>query len=60
MGNLRIGDWVQEHHKVRHVVSGHVHHQGRWQITGAGGPIDVHVVGGRAGQPKSILLTLPD
>lgn len=60
MGNLTIGDRVQEHRKVRHVVSGHVHRRGRWQVTGAGGPIDVHVIGGRTGQPESILLTLPD
>jgi predicted phosphohydrolase len=60
MGNLTIGDRVQGHRKVRHVVSGHVHRRGRWQVAGAGGLIDVHVVGGRAGELESVLLTLPD
>jgi predicted phosphohydrolase len=62
LGNFTLGDLVLQHGKVTHVVSGHLHRAGHWQISrdGAQPAISFHVVGSEKGQPGAVLLTLPD
>lgn len=60
MGNLVLGDAVRASAKVTHVVSGHIHRGGAWQIDGVYGPIDCRVVGVSAEMPGIITLNLPD
>ena len=59
MGNLALGHAVRASAKVTHVVSGHIHRGGAWQIAGAGGTIDCRVVGVSADLPGIVMLDLP-
>ncbi len=58
MGNLALGEGVRACAKVTHVVSGHLHRRGAWQVEGAGGAIDCRVVGALDDFPNTLTLTL--
>ena len=58
MGNLALGEGVRACPKVTHVVSGHLHRGGAWQVEGAGGVIDCRVVGALNEFPNTMTLTL--
>lgn len=57
MGNLGLGEVVRVSPKVTHVVSGHLHHGGAWQVAGASGAIDCRVIGARNSFPDVLTLT---
>lgn len=61
LGNFTLGDVVQQHAKVSHVVSGHLHRAGQWHIAGHNGGrgIQFHLVGSEKGRPDMVLLELP-
>jgi predicted phosphohydrolase len=61
LGNFTLGDLVQTHAKVSHVVSGHLHRGGEWRIDRPGGApgIEFHLVGSEKGRPGSVVLDLP-
>jgi len=56
MGNFTLGELVRQRLKVTHVVSGHIHRAGQWQVPGAEGAIDFRLVGRREGDPALIVL----
>ena len=58
--DLALGHAVCTSVKVTHVVSGHIHRGGAWQIAGAGGMIDCRVVAVSADLPGIVTLDLPD
>lgn len=58
-GNLTLGQAIVRCPKVSHVVSGHTHHGGRWQITAPHGLIESYVVGSDYGQPAYVVLDFP-
>ncbi len=58
LGNFTLGATVRRARKVRHVVSGHIHRPGRWQIAGAHGPITFDIVGSRSNEPAWVILDL--
>ena len=58
-GNLTLGQAIVRCPKVSHVVSGHTHYGGRWQITTPHGLIESYVVGSDYGQPASVVLDFP-
>jgi predicted phosphohydrolase len=73
LGNFTLGDLVQQHAKVSHVVSGHLHRSGEWRIerpvrpAGANRPeghgpppISFHLVGSETGRPAAVLLEVGD
>jgi hypothetical protein len=49
LGNFTLGDLVSRTAKVTHVVSGHLHRSGAWQVQGLVHPIDFQVIGSRRG-----------
>lgn len=59
MGNLTLGELLRGSSKVTHVVSGHIHHPGRWIVTGQHGPIDFRLVGSQKGAPAAVILDFP-
>lgn len=58
MGNLTLGELVRRMPKVTHVVSGHIHRPGQWQVQGDYRPIDVQLVGSQKGMPSVVVLNL--
>lgn len=56
MGNFTLGELVRQASKVTHVVSGHIHRPGWWQVEGAGHPIDVYLVGTHQGMACAVVL----
>ncbi len=60
LGNYTLGAWLRAQPKVSHVVSGHLHRGGSWQVAGDHGPIHFAVVESRAGAPGYVMLELPD
>ena len=60
LGNFTLGDLVQGHAKVLHVVSGHLHRGGEWCIDRAGSApaISFHLGGSEKGRPGAVVLTL--
>jgi 3',5'-cyclic AMP phosphodiesterase CpdA len=56
MGNLTLGELLRGSSKVTHVVSGHIHHPGRWTVAGRHGPIDFRLVGSQKGAPAAVIL----
>lgn len=58
LGNFTLGEVVRRHAKVTHVVSGHLHRHGAWQVTGANGPIAFSVVGSQKGKPEAAIVEL--
>jgi predicted phosphohydrolase len=59
LGNFTLGEVVRSHRKVTHVVSGHLHRHGSWQVAAAGGQINFAVIGSQKGRPAATLLHLP-
>ncbi len=61
LGNFTLGELVQQHPKVTHVVSGHLHRGGEWRIDRSGAQTDIqfHLVGSEKGRPSAVTLTLP-
>jgi predicted phosphohydrolase len=57
-GNLTLGEIVRQQSKVTHVVSGHIHHPGAWQVQGVHRTIDFRVVGSKSGQPAAVVIDL--
>jgi predicted phosphohydrolase len=60
LGNFTLGELVQQHAKVSHVVSGHLHRAGQWRIDrqSRGQDIQFHLVGSEKGRPGAVLLTI--
>jgi predicted phosphohydrolase len=58
LGNFTLGELVQGHAKVSHVVSGHLHRAGQWRIDRPGGAPDIqfHLVGSEKGRPSAVML----
>ena len=57
LGNFTLGELVQGHSKVSHVVSGHLHRAGAWRIERAGAPdIAFQVVGSEKGWPGAVVV----
>lgn len=58
LGNFTLGELVQAHSKVTHVVSGHLHRGGHWRIERAGGlrPMEFHLVASERGRPGLVTL----
>jgi predicted phosphohydrolase len=59
LGNFTLGELVQGHAKVSHVVSGHLHRAGQWRIERGSAPeIQFHLVGSDKGRPGAVVLTV--
>jgi predicted phosphohydrolase len=58
-GNLTLGRAIVRCSKVSHVVSGHTHNGGHWQIAAPQGMIESCVVGSDYGQPAYVVLDFP-
>jgi len=58
-GNLTLGQAIVRCPKVSHVVSGHTHIGGRWQIPTPHGILESFVVGSDYGQPAYVILDFP-
>jgi predicted phosphohydrolase len=73
LGNFTLGELVQQHPKVRHVVSGHLHRDGKWRIAREGSApangaadaapsvapdIAFHLVGSETGRPAAVILEI--
>ena len=56
LGNFTLGAAVQQHSKVTHVVSGHLHRSGRWLVQGQTQLIDFQVIGSSRGRPGAVVL----
>jgi predicted phosphohydrolase len=57
LGNWTLGELVQGHGKVSHVVSGHLHRAGQWRIERPGAPgIEFHLVGSEKGRPAAVVV----
>lgn len=59
LGNLSLGQVIVRCPKVTHVVSGHTHAGGRWQVAAPHGVIESYVVGSDYGQPAYVTLDFP-
>ena len=58
LGNFTLGEAVQKYSKVTHVVSGHLHRAGHWQVAGAKQPIDFQLIGSSRGRPGAVIIDL--
>lgn len=60
LGNFTLGELVQEHSKVSHVVSGHLHRAGEWRIGREGSRRDIQfsLVGSEKGRPGMVMVEL--
>jgi predicted phosphohydrolase len=58
-GNLTLGRRIVRCPKVTHVVSGHTHRGGRWQIETPHGMVESYVVGSDYGRPGYVVIDLP-
>lgn len=58
LGNFTLGARVRAAAKVTHVVSGHLHRGGRWQVPGRLRPIDFRVIDSGRGRPGAVILEL--
>jgi predicted phosphohydrolase len=58
-GNLTLGQAIVRCPKVSHVVSGHTHAGGHWQVPTPHGTIESYVVGSDYGQPAYVTLDFP-
>jgi predicted phosphohydrolase len=58
-GNLTLGQAITHCPKVSHVVSGHTHVGGHWQISTPHGIIESYAVGSDYGQPACLVLDFP-
>lgn len=57
-GNFTLGELVRRTPKVTHVVSGHIHFAGSWNVPGDYGPIDFRLVGSQKAAPRAVVLDL--
>lgn len=60
LGNFTLGELVRSYAKVTHVVSGHLHRAGQWQVAGEHGMIDFRLVGSQPGKPAAVILEVPE
>jgi predicted phosphohydrolase len=60
LGNFTLGELVRGHTKVTHVVSGHLHRHGAWQVEGENGTIDFSVIGSQKGRPAAAIVETGD
>jgi 3',5'-cyclic AMP phosphodiesterase CpdA len=58
LGNITLGNMVEKHAKVSHVISGHIHRPGRWAVDTDHGKIDFRVVGSKRGGLRAVTLEL--
>ncbi len=58
-GNLTLGKRIGACSKVSHVVSGHVHSGGHWQIAMPEGTVESYVVASDYGRPAYVVLDFP-
>lgn len=58
-GNLTLGQAISRCPKVSHVVSGHMHQGGHWQVPAPHGIIESYVVGSDYGRPAYLVLDFP-
>ena len=58
LGNITLGRLVEQHPKVSHVISGHIHRPGHWAVNTQHGEIDFRVVGSKRGELRAVTLEL--
>jgi predicted phosphohydrolase len=58
LGNFTLGETVRRAAKVTHVVSGHLHRRGRWQVSDATQIIDFRVIGSSRGRPDAVVIEI--
>ena len=56
LGNFTLGETVRGAAKATHVVSGHLHRGGAWQVQGLTQPINFQVIGSSRGRPGAVVL----